>query len=337
MKFLEVLKKTNGVWVVDRKVFNLYKKYFKNIDSNLLILLDAREEQKTLEGAMRIYRALITKNMRRNDMIISVGGGIIQDVAGFVASTLYRGTKWIFVPTTLLAQVDSCIGGKTSINFDSFKNLLGTFYAPDEVYINTKFIDSLDLKERYGGFGEIVKLQLIKTQSKKDLDLTIKCLSKNYVDLSRLIYDSLLVKKEYIEEDEFDYGLRRILNYGHCFGHALESVSNFAVPHGLAVVIGMLFANIIALKREKIDNGLFRVLSGEVFLPHIHRELLGLSCAFFDYRMLFGAMKKDKKRINSGVALVLPKKDLKLELVHNLSLDELQYGCEELKKIFGVS
>lgn len=332
LKFIKTLKKLNGIWVIDRIVYNLYKKQLKDIGSNSIILFDAREDKKTVDGATFIYRALTDRNMRRNRPLISLGGGITQDVTGFVASTFYRGIRWIFVPTTLLAQADSCIGSKTSLNFDSFKNLLGTFYAPEEVYISTKFLDSLDLKDWYSGFGEIVKLQLIKTRTRKDLISVIKSLDQNAVKLLELIYDSLLVKKKYIEKDEFDYGQRRILNYGHCFGHALESVSKFAIPHGLAVVAGMLFANIIALKRNQLEKKLFDTLLQKIFLPHLHAEYFDFKNVFFDFQLLFNCVKKDKKRTGKGAALVLPKKNFELELIQDLSWKEFQYGCKYLKK-----
>lgn len=334
-KFLNELKKLDGIWVIDAVVHNLYQKYFAGIDPAAIILFDAREANKNLDGVVNIYRQLLEKGMKRNRPFISVGGGITQDVSGFVASTLYRGIKWIYVPTTLLAQADSCIGSKTSLNFDSSKNLLGTFYAPDQVYLGAKFLDGLTPRERYSGFGEIVKLQLTKTKSTKDLHSLIRRLENNEksADLLELTYDSLLVKKKYIEEDEFDHGRRRILNYGHCLGHALESVSKFSIPHGLAVVIGMLFANVVALKRKQINPKLFEILAREIFVPHVHRELLNLKPSFFDAETLFNLMKKDKKRTGGGVALVLPLKNFRLGLVQDLAWEEFLDALRETKNL----
>jgi 3-dehydroquinate synthase len=333
--FFNSIKQKKGIWIVDRAVSRLYEELFDDIDPNDIIFVDVSEELKTLEGATMLYRQLEKKKMKRHTPLISVGGGITQDITGFVAATWYRGVPWFYVPTTLLAQADSCIGSKTSLNFDSFKNLLGTFYSPQEVFISTKFLDSLDPKDVYSGFGEIIKLQLIKAQEHGDFQTVTDKLNmgKQADGLLQLIYDSLLVKKEYIEEDEFDFGKRKLLNYGHCFGHALESVSAFTIPHGLAVVIGVLFANIIALKRKKISQEFFETLITEVLLPHIHMDVLEMQESFYGADALFQKMKKDKKRSGDGMALVLPKKDFKLELVQDISMEELQYGCRELEKV----
>ncbi len=336
LEFLENLKRQKGIWVIDQTVHTLYKKYFDAINTDSVILLATSEEQKTIEGAVRLYRGLIAKNMKRTRPLISVGGGVTQDVTGFVASTLYRGLRWIYVPTTLLAQADSCIGSKTSLNFDTSKNLIGTFYAPDEVYISSAFLKTLRPLEFYSGFGEIVKLQLMRARQPKGLRLIADRLNLNkHPDtLIELIYDSLLIKKRYIEKDEFDTGERRLLNYGHCFGHALESASKFSIPHGLAVVMGMLFANIIAVKRQRITGEGFDAIVKSIFFPHLHADLLDMRKEWLNSEALFQNMQKDKKRTGTGIALVLPRQhDLGLEVVQDLSREEFEYGCEELKKI----
>lgn len=333
--FLENLVKENAIWIIDQNVYTIFKQYFDTLDRDSLILFEAREDQKTLESVAKLYRELIAKNMKRNMSIISVGGGVTQDVTGFVASTLYRGVHWIYIPTTLLAQTDSCIGGKTSLNFDSSKNLVGTFYAPNEVYISTAFLESLKPEDTASGLGEMLKIQLINTRTSDDLSRLQDQLekSKDMAVLLEFIHDTLLIKKTFIEEDELDNGRRRILNYGHCFGHAFESVSNFAIPHGLSVVVGMLFANIIGLKRGKIKPEIFETITQSLFLPYMRIELLDMKDEYFEADALLQAMYKDKKRSGSGLALVLPRNNLELEVVQDLSKEEFYYGLEELKKI----
>lgn len=345
LSFLEDLKNRNAIWVIDRNVFNLYFEHFRDLGLDLLILFDATESAKTLDGAMRLHRDLIVKSCKRNTNFISIGGGITQDVTGFVASTLYRGLNWVYVPTTLLAQADSCIGSKTSLNFDSYKNLLGTFYPPKEIFINTEFLQTLPLKEVFSGMGEIIKFQLMKVgRGHSDLIVLQKRLHKTQAGSSsdddlELIHESLAIKKSYIENDEFDCGPRRFLNYGHCFGHAFEAVSSFAIPHGLAVVAGIIFAYVISLRRKWINAELFDLAARELLAPCFHRELLNVQDRFFCPGALFEAMKKDKKRTSDGIPIILPKWSssiipfFQLYQVQDLSYEELVAGVEELKKI----
>src|SRR3989344_1246740 len=336
--FLSELKAKNAIWIIDRNVLRLYPGYFSDIPEGSLIDFDAVEPNKTLEAAVEIYRELISKSVKRNATLISVGGGITQDVSGFVASTLYRGIRWIYLPTTLLAQSDSCIGSKTSLNFDQFKNLIGTFYSPREVYINVEFLKTLEPRYFYSGFGEIIKLQLTPVISpERDLLAVVERLKRtgsfplsSTDDLLSLIYDSLLIKKSYIEEDEFDQGRRNLLNYGHCLGHALESASGFEIPHGLAVMAGMLFANIVSCRRKWIDDKMLEFLTKSVFMPHLHFDLVDFRPEYFNPDVLIENMKKDKKRTGEGLALILPASDLELVRINNLSLDEARRGIKQL-------
>lgn len=344
LDFLEDLKKRSAIWVIDRNVFNLYSEHFRGIDPDLLILFDATESAKTLDRATRLHRDLIAKSCKRSTNFISVGGGITQDVTGFVASTLYRGLNWVYLPTTLLAQADSCIGSKTSLNFDSYKNLLGTFYPPKEIFISAEFLKTLPLKEIFSGMGEIIKFQLMKVgRGHTDLIAIQERLRKiqagSWSDVLELIQESLAIKKSYIEEDEFDYSQRRFLNYGHCFGHAFEAVSNFAIPHGLAVVAGIIFAYIISAKRKWINDELFDLAARKLLAPCFHGELLNAQDSFFDPGALFEAMKKDKKRTGDGIPIILPKWSasivpiFQLYQAQDLSFEEMVSGVEEFKKI----
>src|SRR3989344_3684428 len=242
LNFLEDLKKRDAIWVIDENVYELYAEYFSGI--NRLALFCADEKAKNLSGAINLCRILAGYSCRRNTELISVGGGIIQDVAGFAASIFHRGLRWTYVPTTLLAQADSCIGSKTSLNLDSYKNLLGTFYAPKEVFISSAFLETLTRRDIASGRGEILKLFILNARGMEDLKAIDRWMKQE--SNLRLLKDSLNIKKMFIEKDEFDMGDRKLLNYGHCFGHALESVSNFAIPHGLAFVAGMMFAEIFA-------------------------------------------------------------------------------------------
>ncbi len=231
----------NAVYVVDENVLRLYPEHFAAIDKERLFPFHAVEEKKNMESVLGFVRVLLRQDVRRNTTLVSIGGGITQDVTGCVASILYRGIPWIFVPTTLLAQVDSCIGSKTSLNLDSYKNVLGAFYPPDEIYVDVGFVDTLSALDRWSGIGELVKLLLMDVSEAADLKRVkreIETLTQNKEGLFAGVKKGLAIKKSYIEEDEFDHGRRNLLNYGHTLGHALEGVSDFRIPHGIGVESG---------------------------------------------------------------------------------------------------
>jgi len=160
--FINGLKEiNNSVFIIDKNVYRLYRELFSGIGDENIFLFEALEKNKSLEYVKEIYDFLLKKSVKRDLTIVSVGGGITQDVTGFVASTLYRGVNWIYIPTTFLAMTDSCIGGKTSINYKSYKNLIGTFYPPSKIYIFPEFLKTLTKLDYYSGIGEVIKLQLL--------------------------------------------------------------------------------------------------------------------------------------------------------------------------------
>lgn len=319
----QFLDQPNAVFLVDEKVFKLYPDLFQKISSDRLVIIKATERNKSYQSIAKIYEKLTLFPAKRNLVIIGIGGGIIQDISGFIASTLYRGVRWIYCPTTLLAQADSCIGAKTSLNFGRYKNLIGTFYPPKKIILSIDFLSTLSGKDFYSGIGEIIKLFLIDgensltyfnnlpTKDEKDLRLNI----------NELLERSLLIKKRFIEEDEFDKGIRNILNFGHCIGHAIESATNYAIPHGQAVTIGMIWANLVS---EKIHlmSGEKQKMIYQLYLKNNHtipRKLIS-----FEPDAIISAMKKDKKRIGDDLAIILmddnykftSKKDLKAKIIH---------------------
>jgi 3-dehydroquinate synthase len=264
--------------------------------------------------------------------MISIGGGIIQDITGFVASTLYRGINWIYVPTTLLAQGDSCIGSKTSLNYQRYKNLIGTFYPPTKIYINTGFLATLEPEDFYSGLGEIIKLYMMGGESRAAVLIQDihKIKERDQVALLRAIRDVLTIKLQYIQEDEFDTGRRNLLNFGHCLGHALESTTDFAIPHGQAVLIGILFANISARIRGLMSKMRYDSLASDLILENIHINRTGLR---FRTQEVFEAMKMDKKREGDGLALIMMRNDYSMMKVQDLQYDELAIGIQELGRI----
>lgn len=338
----KLIKSPHYICLVGRKVYGLYKdKLFKIFPKENILVLDLDEERKTMKTVHIIYKELLSRAAKKNLTIISFGGGINQDVTGFAASTLYRGVNWVYVPTTLLAMADSAIGLKTSLNFNKYKNVIGSFYPPSEIYVNVNFLDTLDKVDFLSGVGEIVKLFLIDKDSTNKLDLILKKINilkerKDKKAISEIIENAMKIKLGYMEGDEFDRGRRNLLNYGHEFGHALEPASDYEIPHGIAVMIGIIFANYVSLKRGLLNKNLYDFLNTKLLLPNILHTGLKLKKEFFNKNTILTNMKKDKKRISEGLVLVLPQKDLSLIKVNDLSIDELHYGTIELVDLLNI-
>lgn len=329
----ELISIEKKVFVIDRNIYKLYKKLFKNLKKDEFLLIDAKEEKKTLKSVEKIYKFLATKDAKRNITLVSIGGGITQDITGFTTSTVYRGIKWIFVPTTFLAQADSCIGSKTSLNFETYKNILGGFYPPHKIYVQPEFLNTLTKRDFYSGVGEVIKFALLKESYPKDFDSIVKMVDniKNGKDRLKTIKKTMEVKKAYIDEDEFDTGKRNLFNYGHCFGHALENSSSYEIPHGIAVTIGMIYANIISVNRKLISKKRFNFLNKKLFLPNIY---ISLDLKLFSKDILLESMKNDKKRVGKDLTIVIPEDDdIRSIKIDNLTFKEFDKAYDQLVSI----
>ena len=336
MGFLEECEQVkNRFYIIDKKVWDLYRASLGHLDEQRLLILPINEEAKCLDTVTAVYDAMMKSAAKRNMTMISIGGGIIQDITGFVASTLYRGINWIYVPTTLLAQGDSCIGSKTSLNYQRYKNLIGTFYPPTKIYINTGFLATLEPEDFYSGLGEIIKLYMMGGESRAAVLIQDihKIKERDQVALLRAIRDVLTIKLQYIQEDEFDTGRRNLLNFGHCLGHALESTTDFAIPHGQAVLIGILFANMIARRRGLMSKMRYDSLASDLIFENIHINRTGLR---FRAQEVFEAMKMDKKREGDGLALIMMRNDYSMMKVQDLQYDELAIGIQELGRTLDI-
>lgn len=282
-------------YLIDRNVVGLLNETtIMELSRKNIVFIDATEDTKSYKGIEPIITQLLDHSMKRDSKLVAIGGGITQDIACFIATTFMRGIDWVFVPTTLLAQADSCIGSKSSINFGKYKNLLGSFTPPNQIYVCDKFLNSLEDREFNSGTGEIIKLLLIKGTLVAPGEIT-------RTNISEYVYKAMMVKKTYIEIDEFDKGVRNILNYGHCFGHGIESATNFGIPHGIAISIGMDIANLLAL-----DEGL---ITQERY-DEMHQTLFPVYKDYTHVRIdpddVFAAMSKDKKNTGSKINLILP-------------------------------
>ncbi|AHF79878.1 3-dehydroquinate synthase [Thermococcus paralvinellae] len=257
--------------------------------SAIPIIIPDGEEFKSLETAQQIWKKLIEIGFTRKSLIIGLGGGVITDLAAFVASTFMRGTYLGLLPTTLLAQVDAAIGGKTGINFEG-KNIIGTFYLPNFVLIDPETLKTLPKVEILNGFGEVVKYGIL------DSGVYEKLRSFREID-EELIRECVNVKLRIVEEDLRESGKRRILNLGHTVGHAIEKVSNYKIKHGLAVAIGLMASALIAEKINGFDSGKVEELLDRFGLPKRHN---------FEPKELLKAMKIDKKAWYGRLVFILP-------------------------------
>lgn len=324
-----LLCKENTEFVIDRNVYEIYKSHFLSIPQERLYLIDALEKNKNIDTVLDICERMTELSAKRNSNLVSIGGGIVQDITGFVANILYRGINWYFVPTTLLAGCDSCIGGKTSLNYNKFKNLLGTFYPPDEIYICSQMFLSLKEKDYKSGLGEVVKFNIMSGEDGlSDIESNIDALLDRKIEVvNHFVESSLNFKKKFIEADEFDRSERIKLNFAHTFGHAIEVVSEYDIPHGTAVAIGMIMANHISYTRGLIDDDVI-ARSEQLLIKVIDIDTEMLNKPFEDYMK---AIRKDKKQINDSLTAVLISKygkNSELSVVHDVTENEIKNALE---------
>lgn len=326
----DLTSSADSYFVVDDRVWQLHRDgLLAPLLARPLQLVASTEEAKTLEGFAALCDALIASGANRNATVVSIGGGVIQDVTGFLTSTLYRGIQWVYVPTTLLAQADSCIGAKTSINFGHFKNLLGSMYPPTRVIVHPPFVKTLDEHQFFSGLGEIVKMHIVAGQAGlAQLESRLDAVrDRETVALSEVTRSSLRIKQRYIEEDEFDRGVRRLLNFGHCFGHAIESATDFSVPHGQAVVLGMMLAGLVSSSRGELDRSSLEDYGARLFAPTL---TAAASVEGLEFDDVIEAMRHDKKRTGPGLAVVLPRHDWSLHVATNVDESEAIEALRDL-------
>lgn len=312
------------------KVINLYRDTIYIIDDKLIdrlpkhiekkIIIEAIEENKALEKSADYIAQLRKLNANRDTHLVAVGGGIIQDITTFVASIYMRGLSWTYLPTTVLSMADSCIGGKSSINVMGYKNLIGNFYPPKDIYIDLSFIKTLDEEMIIGGLFEAAKICYAKDisvfKAYADLKPSAQTEAK---EMQKIIGLALSTKKWFIEIDEFDQKERLLLNFGHTFGHAIEASTNFEVHHGVGVGTGMLIAGAYAkLSALLSDKGKVAVAALEehikaMLMPGVGR-LIGAP-RNVDLKSTLEKFNYDKKHKTDFFRMVVPERDGKLSLI----------------------
>ncbi len=300
--------------IVDKKVPG---KFIFNIKKSLkqkevyMYSFHASEKNKNFNNINKILEIILSKNFSREDCIISIGGGITGDTSSLIANLYKRGLKLINLPTTLLAQVDSSIGGKTGVNSKYGKNLIGSFYQPNLVVADTIFLKTLPKREIICGYGEIFKHSLIDSKS------FFNFLNKNYKKIFNLsspyiekaIYESCKIKRSVVEKDEKEKGLRKILNFGHTFAHAYEASQKYSkkLNHGEAVVLGIKTALNFSLENSLLKKNEYKLIVNHINnaeLPSSLNEFLKIK----DLKKILSFMVRDKKNNSSKISLVLLRK-----------------------------
>src|SRR4051812_48068478 len=289
--------------VVDARVAELYAADLATVlERPSTLRIEASEEAKSLERFPAYVQHLVAHGVRRGHVLVAVGGGVLQDIVCFLAATLLRGLEWHFVPTTLLAQADSCIGSKSAINVGDAKNVLGTFTPPARIAVDVARLATLAEHDLRSGIGQMLKVHAIDGPASFDrIAADYPRLQDDDALMTRYIRRSLAIKQRIIELDEFDRGPRNVMNYGHSFGHAIESATHYAIPHGIAITIGMDMANHVAARVGRAGEDVFARMH-----PTLRANYRGYEDVPIPLDEFLAAIAKDKKNTATQLRLVLP-------------------------------
>ncbi|HKM21057.1 MAG TPA: 3-dehydroquinate synthase [Lachnospiraceae bacterium] len=318
--------------VTDSNVEKLYAEEIKSLLQPLfsevfVYSFEAGEQQKNIMTAIDLFSYLIEKNVNRSDMLLALGGGVVGDLTGFVAATYMRGIRFIQVPTTLLSQVDSSIGGKTGVDCKQYKNMVGAFWMPCLVYMNTSVLQTLPIREFSAGMGEVMKSALIK-----DADY-YEWLISNFNEinnqeqevLEEMIYRCCLIKKRVVEKDPTEQGERALLNFGHTLGHAIETSKGFTLLHGECVALGCVAAAYISWKKELLSMEEYYEIR-DMFVP------FGLPISIEDINpeQIVKLTASDKKAESGHIKFILLKKIGKAVIDTSVTEEEMLSAINEI-------
>jgi 3-dehydroquinate synthase len=318
--------------ITDTNVEKLYadavKEALKDMASTLIIYaIPAGEENKNLNEINKIYEVLIENRFDRHDLIVALGGGVVGDMAGFAAATYLRGIAFVQIPTTLLSQTDSSVGGKTGVDYNGYKNMIGAFHMPSLVYINISVLNTLDGRQFVSGFAEVMKYGLIK-----DSDFYMWLIDSMYEieekDPETLIYmikKSCDIKRIIVEKDPTEKGDRALLNFGHTIGHAVEKHKNFELFHGECVALGCIAAAYISWKREMLTMEEYYEIR-DMFVPFG----LPISVTDIDKEEIVKLIHSDKKSDAGDIKFVLLKRVGKATLDRTVTDDEVRAALDEI-------
>lgn len=314
--------------VADSTVAALYLKEIEECLSPVCRQVDrfifpAGEEQKNLDTVRDLYEVLIQKAYDRKDMLVALGGGVTGDLCGFAAATYLRGISFIQIPTTLLSQVDSSIGGKTGVDFDSYKNMVGAFHMPSLVYLNVSTLSTLPDEQFSSGMGEVIKHGLIQNEeyyrwliSKQE-----QIRKKDKASLLTMIEQSNKIKRDIVELDPKEKGVRAFLNLGHTFGHGIEKLKNFSMPHGHCVAVGCLAAVWMSIQRGNLPED-----EAETLRQLLYAFSLPVQVENITEEEVLEAVKHDKKMDAGKIRFILLKKIGDAYIDTDVSQEEMRAG-----------
>ncbi len=336
--FFEYLVKNKGQVLVltHHEIRNHHPSFFKQMESfkNVdFLLLKSGEQTKSWEQAGHILEYCARTGLRRNGLLIAVGGGVLGDLTGFVASIYMRGIRWWNIPTTLLALIDSSIGGKTGIDLKKGKNLIGTFYLPEYVFASPHWLRTLPEIEWYNGFGELIKYGILMGGSIWDTISHISSLHevKERQVVHALISDCIQYKSNIVSQDPYDSGIRQLLNLGHTVGHAIESWSQYALPHGYAVLLGLVVEAEIARGRSAHNDQLIERLLSFVYeypeqTPHLP--------SFEDIKLHLAVDKKQITGPEQEWRFALPYGPGDVRIEDDIKTDEIREALNRCRNLF---
>lgn len=298
-----------------------------NCTKNVIYSFTAGEENKTLDTVRAAYQFLIEGKFDRKDLLVALGGGVVGDVTGFIAATYLRGVDFVQIPTTLLAQSDSSIGGKTGVDFDGYKNMVGAFYMPKLVYMNAATLKTLNDRQFFSGFAEVMKHGLIKDGAFYEwlLDKMYEICDRDVETLLEMVQRSCMVKKLVVEKDPTEKGDRALLNFGHTIGHAIEKAMNFTLMHGECVALGSVAAAFISWKHEWLSMEEYYEIR-DMFVPFN----LPISIEGINPEEILALTKSDKKMEGDKIKFVLLKKVGKAVIDLNVTDEDILNAVKEI-------
>lgn len=318
--------------VTDSHVESLYGEEIMSLlagkcRKNVIFSFTAGEDNKTLDTVKSIYKFLIEENFDRKDLLIALGGGVVGDITGYTAATYLRGVDFVQIPTTLLAQADSSIGGKTGVDFDGYKNMVGAFYMPKLVYMNVSTLKTLEDRQFYSGFAEVMKHGLIKDGAFYEwlIENMYEICDRDPDTLLEMVQKSCMVKKLVVEKDPTEKGDRALLNFGHTIGHAIEKYKNFSLTHGECVALGAVAAAFISWKHEWLSMEEYYEIR-DMFVPFY----LPISIEDIDPAEILKLTKSDKKMEDGYIKFVLLKKVGKAVIDKNVSDEDILNALAEI-------
>lgn len=326
------IKERRAAIIADSNTASLYGEEVKSIlEGNCIKVIlhsfSAGEENKTLDTVKAIYKTLIEEKYDRKDLLIALGGGVVGDITGYTAATYLRGVDFIQIPTTLLAQSDSSIGGKTGVDFDGYKNMVGAFYMPKLVYMNIGTLKTLDERQFYSGFAEVMKHGLIKDAMFYEwlLDNMYEIQDRDLDVLEEMVMRSCAVKKLVVEKDPKEQGDRALLNFGHTIGHAIEKAKNFQMLHGECIALGAVAAAFISWKHNWLSMEEYYEIR-DMFVPFN----LPISIDDIDPEEVLALTKSDKKMAAGQIRFVLLKKVGKALIDTTVSDEDILNALKEI-------